>query len=393
MSRLYLRSVQISKTSCQVARSFHNSNNTNQIAKEIYVITDLAEPLMLASLREAGRSKAESNEYAKKLFSSFRSVFDAKRLCERAIFYVEQLGRKYIVRHVLNLEKRQRKSDDKVVGMTVADLAAAKMLIGNFAAGCALSTVRWEIYDGFDLTNRLEIGRFDNHDLISESVPEQAPRPLGDWDFDKIMLMHCCPLCRKCFDSSSLLYTSEVPCESCDQKVPTERSGDIIRSLVHSYQDRRKKIKTYMGSDSQERSAVQLYVDPVPNSVMYWFLERSQCSISDWRSLLPGGLGNDLDQMYYCSIFNMMRMSYARNEFRLYLQQLPDSVSRDIEYDLGVLMRIGEMFNLPWHSVRELKKDNEVVDRLELDHAREFLPTLINRIILNHTSTFPLEQE
>src|SRR3989344_3953395 len=130
------------------------------------------------------------DEYARELFRSLRVVFDANRLSQRVIFWVEEKSGFWILRYVPD-PKRERKREDWLVSQISPDLTAAKILIGNYAAGCALTAVRWELYGDFELHDRLAFGRFDGRDLLGDASEVTLHRceangvtPRGSWDFD-----------------------------------------------------------------------------------------------------------------------------------------------------------------------------------------------------------------
>lgn len=342
------------------------------------------------------------DEYARRLFGSFREVFCAERLPERAIFWVEEKFGKLVVRHVQDQKKRQRKGDDQLITRTINDLAAARVMIGNFAAGCKLSTVRWELYGDFELSTLPDQGRFDFRDLAgdvdqahAQGLVAQGIRPIGDWDFDSIILMHQCPLCRGCFDSSAILYTSKIPCETCDKVISLGSSASIIKELIRGYQCRLGRITTDDTVLENGEFPVQHFIDPIPNTVMYWILDHFRAATREtWEQLLGENRERLMKDMYSHSLFNLMQAKYMQNVFADYLRRLGKPVL-DIDYDLGVLRRVGKTLSTP--ALIRARQQNttekeEFADNYDITYAQELLPQMIDDIIVGHAAYYSQPQ-
>ena len=115
----------------------------------------------------------DGREHSRQLFSSLRRIFSSKRQLDRAVFWIEERHGQLIVRHVRNLARR-KKSEDLVVAQTIPDVDAALVSIGNFASGCYLTQVRWELYADFDLRQSLRMGRFDQRDMLGSIDESKA---------------------------------------------------------------------------------------------------------------------------------------------------------------------------------------------------------------------------
>jgi hypothetical protein len=329
-----------------------------------------------------------SDEFARELFGAFRDVFRADRLREAAVFWVEQKVGGLIIRHVRDLN-RVRKSDDQLVGRTINDLAAVRIMIGNFVAGCKLTTTRWEIYGDFELTQRLEMGRFDIRDLFGdidaekvEMLTQQGICPSGDWDFDGIVLMHRCPLCGKLFDKKSVLYVSRKKCESCGQVPTRDDTLRIVKHLMLGFRAKQERLAVHQVG-TQEEFHVQYFTDPLPNSVTYWAVENGP-GTAGGEDLFDQQFREWFRQCYNHSLFKALTCDALR-------QHLLENLTADEDDDkwaipISCIRRIGEKLGM-MGSTLDLTLE-------ELDHkvVTVGLPEFINFLIRRHGTATTQEE-
>ena len=325
--------------------------------------------------------------YAKELFGAFRNAFAAEYLPRWVVFWVEEKRGCVIVRQVKNLARR-RKSEDGVVGTTVNDSAAIRILIGNFAASCKLSTVRWELYRDFALTEKVESGRFDYNDLVGE-VPREKRKmlleegifPRGDWDFDGLLLTHLCPLCRGVFNRTSILYLSRTPCESCGKEIPQNISRDIICKLINATEVRSRKITEQLSTHNRKFD-VQNFLDPVANSVALWpvaHLEHN-LSVENIRSHFSSCFSG-FTKLYNQSVFGLISCGYLE---RTLIQFARRACNGSGDITVKTLKRIGERFSPLWAKQVQQNPDLLLTEGLDLEITNKTLPRLVNELILNY---------
>jgi RNase P subunit RPR2 len=348
------------------------------------------EPLVSAS--PVKRDKEDQlREYCRKLFRAFREVFSAVSVTERYIFWMEQKNGKTIIRLVKNIG-RKSKTDDTLVGITLDDISAVKIIIGNFASGCRLSTIRWELYADFDLSVLLDMGRFDSFDLFEGLDREKAlflvrqgVSPSGSWDFDAIIEMHQCPNCRQIFDRTSILYRPLITCESCGKEPSFAQHREIIRHLLRDFGCALEKLgQPHHIRNSDGQFPLQYYLDPVANSVVYWaivvMLAKNK-TLRDFQEILEGQYQLFKD-LYSRSLFQLMMV-----DERMHIQKYFRQCIKQVGEGDGILLvlslrRLGEAIMYP---------DNHPVPReswwlrdLDVRMAQYAIPTIINKIILNH---------
>ncbi|OHA24298.1 MAG: hypothetical protein A3D50_01400 [Candidatus Taylorbacteria bacterium RIFCSPHIGHO2_02_FULL_44_12] len=329
--------------------------------------------------------------YCQKLFRAFREVFSVETVTERLVFWKEQKNNKAIIRLVPNLE-RTSKADDKVVGINIEDISAAKILIGNYAAGCRLSTVRWELYGDFDLTVFLDIGRFDSYDLFegldcdkAQLLARQGIVPTGDWDFDAIIVMHKCPTCHQVFDRTSILYRPLIPCQSCGRKQDFAQQRSIVQGLLADFE----VVSNRFGIIHPVRAhkgqfPLQYYLDPVANSIVYWAI----CAMFDSNSSLRkfyGILGNQYTSfrgLFDRSLFRLMTMDKKLGLQEYFRQCIEQASGNDGVIFVSSLKRLSEALAFP--DQFSVEKNLWWLRSMDIRMIRDFLPDLINKIILNH---------
>lgn len=324
------------------------------------------------------------------LYRSFREVFAAKHLRRRVIFWAEERMGKAVVRHVKNVERTQ-KSEDTLVGMTEKNIEAVKILIGNFVAGYKLSTIRWELYNDFALTDLAVQGRFDHVDLTG-SLSAGDERELedvgvvrtGDWDFDGIVATHICPLCRKIFDRSSFIYVPYRACETCGRVPTLDQSIDIVRKLLvgeqygHKFEVHFvKKIHTLPQSGKaivlDDAEELHNYLDPIPNSVMLWILKHvGTCTFTDALGWFEA-TAKELHTLYNRSLFRYVLVREVKENFRSQLENITET---DCGIFTNAFVRVAERL--------DPGSMNEKSIGFEAEMVLKALPDVFNRLILNN---------
>ena len=328
--------------------------------------------------------------YAKELFSSFRNTFASEYLPHRVVFWIEEKNGRAIIRQVKNL-RHERKFEDAVVGMTINDLPAIKVLIGNFASGCKLTIARLEIYRDFALSELIEQGRFDYQDLAGDvslderkSLIQRGVYPKGDWDFDGILLTHRCPLCGGVFDRTSVLYVSRKPCESCGVETPLGKSRDIIMELISQVRWKRQRITEHWTPSPSGEAGIQHFIDPVANSVAFWPIEQLECnlnfqSVFDWF----GGCFDNFKSLYDQSLFRLIVRPELEDIFTACVRKATNGHG---EVLVKAIVRVSEQFSPLWLEEQKKNPGNPKIKQMHLDMrvAVETLPILINELILNY---------
>lgn len=335
----------------------------------------------LAPLGALAAAGGVDDPYPRELFAALRRVFDASRLKERVVFWIEEKAGHFIVRYVRDSD-RTRKSEDKVVGKTILDLAAVKILIGNYAADCSMTTVRWEIYGDFALQDQLAVGRFDWRDLLGNASRSEVQNfqshgvvPAGNWDFDNIYLVHCCPNCSKVFDKTSILYVSHRPCQSCKQKTSLDQSLHIVRKLLMSLKARDDKFQLWPCWSTAAEFPIDYFVDPTANSVVYWAVEHNLI-LPEMRAV---GLRPDINALF--------ELAYERSLFRMLVakeirSKLLDHLTEDevLEWELVIACaaQVGAVMGM------FEKPETFEVEQCRRGVTSVSLPLFINTLIMRH---------
>lgn len=330
-------------------------------------------------------------EYCRKLFRAFRQVFSAESVTERLVFWREEKNGRAIVRLAPNMA-RKSKSDDKLIGITVDDLSAMKILIGNFAAGCKLSTTRWELYADFELTAMLDMGRFDGFDLFEDldrnkalSLARQGVVPTGDWDFDAIMTIHQCPNCHQIFDRTSVLYRPLRPCETCGKEQDFAQQLVIIRGLLADSESASQRLgQTHSVRGLRDQFPIQCYLNPTANSVSYWAI-CAMLAMNKSFNEFAGTLGKQyrvFRDLFNYSLFRLMTMNQKLNFQEYFRQCIEQTSGNDGVMFVASLKRVSEALAFPGEF--SAKMDSVWLRDLDVRMVRDFLPDIINGIILNH---------
>ena len=373
--------------SCFAFCQFYNSQQFNRKAINMSIT---AVESISATVPKHGRED-RLREYCQKLFGSFRQVFSAESVTERFIFWEESKNGRAIIR-LVSVLNRKSKADDKLVGITIDDLSAVKVLIGNFAAGCRLSTVRWELYADFDLTVLLEIGRFDNHDLFegldrnkAQSLVRQGVVPTGDWDFDAIITMHQCPECHQIFDRTSVLYRPLRPCETCGKEQTFAQQRIIVLRLLTDSKTARQRLgQTHFVRDQREQLPIQYYLDPIANSISYWAICNMLAenkSLGEFMATLSGQY-EQFRELFNRSLFRLMTVSDTQDLQEYFRQCIKQTSGNDGIIFVASLKRLSEALAFP--DKFSVNMDSAWLRDMDVRMVRDFLPDIINEIILKH---------
>lgn len=340
-----------------------------------------------------------SAAYTRRLFDSFYQVFAAERQPERAIFWCKRNAKHATVWHVRNLEDRHPQND-MLVGRTINDDDAIRILIGNWAAGCKMTTVRWELFNDLTLTQFADMGRFDYFDLAggvdrdkARFLRQQNIYPAGNWDFDAVAQMHTCLKCHQPFNRKSILYLPNQPCENCGLEPTHMDASRVIYPVMTGYVERLSRITTFSSGQLEMEFAVQHFVDPIPNSVIYWLLIVHHGGY--WQPTAQelfgqeseSGYGENFEMMRRRTLFNFMASEGTRDLFRHYMTER----CGDCSTILATWQTVGEALQTPLEQHKEnRKRDRSYGDRIDtaIDLARKWFPVLFNQIVLGHLS-FP----
>jgi hypothetical protein len=119
-----------------------------------------------------------------------------------------------------------------VIGKTLNDPVAARILIGNSRAGQWLPGIRWELYGDPHREELLDIGSFHQWGLLSdvssnklEDLKEQGVVPQGDWDFQQLLFERTCNACgRKIAINAHLFNIDSAVCSNCGNRPFLARS-------------------------------------------------------------------------------------------------------------------------------------------------------------------------
>ncbi len=167
----------------------------------------------------------------------WRSLHTAERAPFRCLFWMEpqgKTGKTAIVRFLYDFEgKRQQ-----VVGKTLNDPDAVKLLIANSRAGSFLTSIRWELYADRQCEDLIDMGRYDQWDFLSgidesklESLKTRGITPTGNWDFDNMFWPKNCNVCGASVSVNFHLYNIDsVTCQKCANR-------PYLSSSIHRYLD------------------------------------------------------------------------------------------------------------------------------------------------------------
>lgn len=171
--------------------------------------------------------------------ADWRSLHSAERSPFRCLFWMEARGETATIHFLTDLCGKRK----KLVGKTVNDRNAAKLLIANWRAGCYLTSIRWELYEDPACENLIDMGRFDQWDLLLgidksklESLVGQGIAPKGDWDFDKLFFSQKCGVCnREVLVNYIVFNIDSVVCAECGNR-------PFLATSVHNMLDMLERI-------------------------------------------------------------------------------------------------------------------------------------------------------
>lgn len=344
-----------------------------------------------------GLTESSDAAYTRRLFSSFYRVFAAERLPERAIFWVKRNDRYATVWHVRDVKNRDH-PNDHLVGRTVNDDDAVCVTIGNWAAGCKMSNVRWEIYEDKDLCESPWVGRFDYFDLAAGIETEkrrwlasQDVQISGDWDFDCVIRMHICPNCGKAFNRQSILYLPDEPCDKCGKAPSADDSKRTITSLMSAFAHSLEKITLFPADNGDAEFPIQYLIDPIPNSVVYWLLTSCHGGYCHPNTQLlfgelsgKGGYHQHFEIALSRTLFNFVAVDAIRVLLSEYMR---DRCGTTPDIVLSCWRTVGEALRTPEEVYKEKRNtDPHYGDRVDtaVRAVRNYFPALINEIVLQH---------
>lgn len=158
---------------------------------------------------------------AEEAMSIFRSLHSAERCRHRSLFYMEPHGDMAKVYFMIDFEGRRRQ-----IGRTVNDPRAAQLLIGNWRQGRYMTGVNWELYVDSNCDDLIEMGRFDQYDLLKgidgaklEELTASSIKPCGNWDFDGMLWPRQCSVCGTTISINGHFYNIDsAVCAQCGNR-------------------------------------------------------------------------------------------------------------------------------------------------------------------------------
>lgn len=350
---------------------------------------------------EATELVADTKEsYARRLFSSLREVFSAESAPYRLVFWREDRPSFCLLRVVTNLT-RANKSDDRVIARLPNDPLAVRIAIGNFAAGCKMTTVRWELYTNFACEALLESGRFDQRDLIGDADETRvrqlalAGHPMvGDWDFDGIKDLHTCVNCHALVNLTSFIYGSSTRCEKCGHVPSREQGWTIIAKLMKNASSR--DLLPIQMAENDTGFPVQQFMDPIANSVMYWLVGACYLPSFLHPESMPGGFDwhDTYIKMFQRSVFRLVTVETIRDEFREYVATLDPDDPEKWALMISWINFVAESFVTPF--TKSVDENDGINDARFLDSSRRavtmMFPEFTNSVILGQARLQKLQK-
>jgi hypothetical protein len=158
--------------------------------------------------------------------ADWRNHYAAERSPFRCMFYMEPHKGDKRKANVLFRTSFQSSRHVKVVGTTDNDPIAARLLVANSRAGRCMTSIRWELYGDRKCEDLLDMGRFDQWDLLKDISPEQMEQlaarnivPHGNWDFDKLLWERTCSICgAKVMVNYHIFSIDSVVCAGCGNR-------------------------------------------------------------------------------------------------------------------------------------------------------------------------------
>lgn len=166
------------------------------------------------------RGRYESPEQA---MAAWRADHPAERMPYRCIFTTKPINKNDVSVHFwLDFEGKHK----QLVGKTLNDPAAVKILIANSRVNHYMSSIRWEIYTDRHCDNLMDMGRYDQWDFLLGIEPQQLRQlklkgvvPTGNWDFDRHMWTRQCEICNENVVVNMALFNIDsVVCAKCGNR-------------------------------------------------------------------------------------------------------------------------------------------------------------------------------
>lgn len=155
----------------------------------------------------------------------WRNRHAAERSPFRCVYYMEpQAGSKRKANVLFQTSFNSRRG--KVIGTTDNDPLAARLLVANSRAGCYMTSIRWELYGDRKCEDLLDMGRFDQWDLLKDISADQLAKladkniaPHGSWDFDRLLWEQTCSICgTKVMVNYHIFSIDSVVCACCGNR-------------------------------------------------------------------------------------------------------------------------------------------------------------------------------
>ncbi|MCX6739664.1 MAG: hypothetical protein NTZ49_00365 [Candidatus Parcubacteria bacterium] len=154
----------------------------------------------------------------------YRDAYSAEHLPFSYMCYFEPAGgKKRTLKFVLNTDNRR---SDRPVLTCLNDDDAIRIALGNLKANHAMSPIRWEIYKDRNLQELVDMGRFDQFDLLGPVDGEKLNwlqlhgiEPKGNWDFDHMVYPMTCRNCGHPVGVNGQVMNIDVAiCENCGNR-------------------------------------------------------------------------------------------------------------------------------------------------------------------------------
>jgi hypothetical protein len=131
-----------------------------------------------------------------------------------------------------------RKKHSMAVGVTRNDPAAIRILIGNQLTGAYMTSIRWEVYEDPGCEELLDMGRFDQWDLLKgvstgdlRLLAAEGIAPHGNWDFDQMLFEKTCSVCGSIIKVNGFAFNIDsAVCAKCGNR-------PCMASWIHGHFD------------------------------------------------------------------------------------------------------------------------------------------------------------
>lgn len=254
------------------------------------------------------------------LWKNLREIFSPENASYAIKFWTEKKMGGFVLRRVEKLE-RATKNGDYLVGRTPASLLAVKIMIGNSLEGRKLSGIRWELYEDFELTRLSARGRFDTRDLTGDHeeaewnlCSQYGIVPNKDWDFDGLIALHSCEACKKPYNTDSVVYVGDKKCSHCNTTQTEQMAMNHLLKLARQYAYTRNSLPLHR---TEKRAGIADYIDPIPNSIIYWMITHPGAGNLGHPNNMCGGpeFHEILKDVYRYSLFRLMEIDCIREAF------------------------------------------------------------------------------